>query len=401
MSVWIFLVAGVAIVALAALFVLYKRLDTAERTLRSIAAETGSGLIDSTLVRDVREMHAATGIATEDAERFRSVVASAASGIALVAPDGTILYANPVASAYLDGAGDRAVLRTRVASLVRKAVAGAGSEEYEVELHDPDRKVLLLTAVPTANAEAGEPVALYVQDLSTQRRVDLMRTDFVANASHELKTPLGALAILAETLADAHDEEVRARLARRLRDEATRMSNMIDDVLQLAETESIGIEHTPLSVAGLVREVLVSVEDIASDRGVSLRDAGIIDATVAADHDQLVSAIRNLLDNAITYTAIKDEPGVVSIRTFVQGDSVGIEVMDTGIGIPARYADRVFERFFRVDRARSRTSGSTGLGLSIVRNVALAHGGSVAVESRVGVGSTFTIYLPVLVEGAL
>ena len=393
--------AGVAIVALAALFVLYKRLDTAERTLRSIAAETGSGLIDSTLVRDVREMHAATGIATEDAERFRSVVASAASGIALVAPDGTILYANPVASAYLDGAGDRAVLRTRVASLVRKAVAGAGSEEYEVELHDPDRKVLLLTAVPTANAEAGEPVALYVQDLSTQRRVDLMRTDFVANASHELKTPLGALAILAETLADAHDEEVRARLARRLRDEATRMSNMIDDVLQLAETESIGIEHTPLSVAGLVREVLVSVEDIASDRGVSLRDAGIIDATVAADHDQLVSAIRNLLDNAITYTAIKDEPGVVSIRTFVQGDSVGIEVMDTGIGIPARYADRVFERFFRVDRARSRTSGSTGLGLSIVRNVALAHGGSVAVESRVGVGSTFTIYLPVLVEGAL
>ena len=401
MSVWIFLVAGVAIVALAALFVLYKRLDTAERTLRSIAAETGSGLIDSTLVRDVREMHAATGIATEDAERFRSVVASAASGIALVAPDGTILYANPVASAYLDGAGDRAVLRTRVASLVRKAVAGAGSEEYEVELHDPDRKVLLLTAVPTANAEAGEPVALYVQDLSTQRRVDLMRTDFVANASHELKTPLGALAILAETLADAHDEEVRARLARRLRDEATRMSNMIDDVLQLAETESIGIEHTPLSVAGLVREVLVSVDDIASDRGVSLRDAGIIDATVAADHDQLVSAIRNLLDNAITYTAIKDEPGVVSIRTFVQGDSVGIEVMDTGIGIPARYADRVFERFFRVDRARSRTSGSTGLGLSIVRNVALAHGGSVAVESRVGVGSTFTIYLPVLVEGAL
>ena len=393
--------AGVAIVALAALFVLYKRLDTAERTLRSIAAETGSGLIDSTLVRDVREMHAATGIATEDAERFRSVVASAASGIALVAPDGTILYANPVASAYLDGAGDRAVLRTRVASLVRKAVAGAGSEEYEVELHDPDRKVLLLTAVPTANAEAGEPVALYVQDLSTQRRVDLMRTDFVANASHELKTPLGALAILAETLADAHDEEVRARLARRLRDEATRMSNMIDDVLQLAETESIGIEHTPLSVAGLVREVLVSVDDIASDRGVSLRDAGIIDATVAADHDQLVSAIRNLLDNAITYTAIKDEPGVVSIRTFVQGDSVGIEVMDTGIGIPARYADRVFERFFRVDRARSRTSGSTGLGLSIVRNVALAHGGSVAVESRVGVGSTFTIYLPVLVEGAL
>ena len=400
MSVWIFLVVGVAIVALAALFVMHKRLDTAERTLRSIAAETGSDLIDSSLVRDVREMNAAAAIAVEDAERFRSVFTTAASGIALVSPGGTILYANPVASAYLDGGGAQAVLRTRVGSLVRRAVANGASDELEVELHDPDRKVLLLTAVPNSNADMSEPVALYVQDLSTQRRVDLMRTDFVANASHELKTPLGALAILAETLADAHDDEVRARLGMRLREEATRMANMIDDVLQLAETESLGVEHTPLSVADLVRGVVASVEDIASARGVTLNDADIVDAMAAADHDQLASAIRNLLDNAITYTAIKDEPGVVSIRTFVQNESVGIEVRDTGIGIPARYTDRVFERFFRVDRARSRTSGSTGLGLSIVRNVALAHGGSVAVESRVGAGSTFTIYLPVLVEGS-
>ena len=317
---WIFLVTGVAIAVLAAWFVVRKRLDTAERTLRSIAVETGSDAIDASLVRDVRDLNAAAGTAIEEADRFRSVFASAANGIALVSPDGTILYANPVASAYLSGGGAQAVLSTRVGSLVRRAVASAASEELEVELHDPDRKVLVLTAVPTSNVDMSEPVAVYVQDLSTQRRVDLMRTDFVANASHELKTPLGALAILAETLADAHDDEVRARLAGRLREEATRMANMIDDVLQLAETESLGIEHTPLSIADLVRDVVESVEDIASDRGVALNDAGIVDAVVVADQDQLASAIRNLLDNAITYTAIKDEPGVVSIRTFVQED---------------------------------------------------------------------------------
>ena len=395
---WVLLVAGVAIAALAAMFVMRKRLDAAERTLRSIALETGSEDVDSSLVRDVRGLKAVAGNATEEAERLRSVLAGAPTGLALVSPDGAIVYRNPAAAAYLDGAGQQAVLRTRVGSLAQRAAAAAAVEQLEVELHDPDRKVLVLTAVPTSHVEAGEPVALYIQDLSTQRRVDLMRTDFVANASHELKTPLGALAILAETLADTRDDEVRARLARRLREEAARMANMIDDVLRLAETESIGIEHSALSVVDLVREVVSSVEGIASDRGVVLTDAGMADAVVAADRDQLASAVRNLLDNAITYTAIKDDSGVVTVRTFVQDETVCIEISDTGIGIPARYADRVFERFFRVDRARSRTSGSTGLGLSIVRNVALAHGGTVAVESRVGVGSTFTIYLPILVE---
>ena len=394
MSAWILLIAGVAVVAVALVFVLRKRIDTAERTLRSVAAALSSDGIGSGLVRDARELAVVADDAAAEAERFRAVFAGAATGIAVVSPDGEILYANPAAAEYLSGAGGHALLRTRVGSLVRRVASAGAPDELEVELHDPDRRILLLRAVPTVGVDAEEPVALYVQDLSAERRIDIMRTEFVANASHELKTPLGALSILAETLADAYDDEVRARLAGRLRDEAARMASMIDDVLQLAETESIGIEHTHLSIAGLVREVVASMEDIARDRGVALSNAGITDATVAADREQLASAVRNLLDNAITYTAIKDEPGVVTFRTFVHDGSVGIEVSDTGIGIPARYTDRVFERFFRVDRARSRTSGGTGLGLSIVRNVALAHGGTVAVESKVGLGSTFTIYLP-------
>ena len=227
-----------------------------------------------------------------------------------------------------------------------------------------------------------------------------MRTDFVANASHELKTPLGALALLAETLADTRDEELRLRLAQRLQSEASRMASVVNDVLQLAETESLGAEYVHVSVSDLLAEAVKSVESIAAENEITLIEDDVEDATVAADRKQLLSAVSNLLNNAITYTAVKDEPGIVRYRSYLDDSTICVEVEDTGIGIPSRYTDRVFERFFRVDRARSRESGGTGLGLSIVRNVARAHGGSARVRSEVGVGSTFTISLPVVPEVA-
>jgi two-component system sensor histidine kinase SenX3 len=145
----------------------------------------------------------------------------------------------------------------------------------------------------------------------------------------------------------------------------------------------------------VVGGAVAAVEGFATSRGVELVDVGVVDAVVSGDRDQLTSAVRNLLDNAITYTAAKGEGGTVRYRTTVEEGQAAIEVQDTGIGIPVRYRDRIFERFFRVDRARSRESGGTGLGLSIVRNVARVHGGSVAMTSEVGEGSTFVIRLPV------
>lgn len=188
------------------------------------------------------------------------------------------------------------------------------------------------------------------------------------------------------------------RLGRRLQTEATRMANVIEDVLRLAETESLGAEYTHVRVADVMATSVASIEELAAEQGITILPDDVADATVAANEDQLVSAVTNLLQNAITYTAVKGEPGIVRYRSRVEDCMVTIEVEDTGIGIPTRYTDRVFERFFRVDRARSRESGGTGLGLSIVRNVAKAHGGSVGVTSKVGVGSTFTISLPIVEE---
>ena len=163
----------------------------------------------------------------------------------------------------------------------------------------------------------------------------------------------------------------------------------------MSDTESLGAEYTHVSTAEVVRRSVSSIEGLAAEQGIVVLPDDVVDATVVADEDQLVSAVTNLLQNAVTYTAVKGEAGIVRYRCGVEDGFAVIEVEDTGIGIPARYTDRVFERFFRVDRARSRESGGTGLGLSIVRNVAKAHGGSVSVTSKVGLGSTFAIRLPV------
>jgi signal transduction histidine kinase len=176
------------------------------------------------------------------------------------------------------------------------------------------------------------------------------------------------------------------------------MASVIDDVLQLAETESLGVEYVPVQMVDVIEEAVKPLEEIAIRSDIELERGTLADVEVLADRQQLVSAVRNLIRNAITYTAAKNEPGTVIYRARSDDDFVRIEIEDTGIGIPSRYTDRVFERFFRVDRARSRESGGTGLGLSIVRTVAVAHGGTVDVSSRVGVGSTFTIRLPTIAE---
>lgn len=390
-------ITAVAVIAVVVVIVLARRLDTSRRIVRSLARALDTDAKDADLLRAARTVQRDAEEARLRANSYAVALQGDSTGIALLAPNGSIQYANPAAQLLLEGPREKAVLRTRVTALGQRVHAGGESETIEVDIHDPDRRVLSLTAVPVAIDGGGlGTVCLYIEDLSARRRVDAMRTDFVANASHELKTPLGALALLAETLADADDEEMRIRLAQRLRTEATRMANVIDDVLQLAETESLGAEYAHVSIVDVLEESVKAVESIAADGDITIISDAIVDATVAADREQLISAVTNLLLNAVTYTAVKGEPGIVRYRSFIDDGTVSIEIEDTGIGIPARYTDRVFERFFRVDRARSRESGGTGLGLSIVRNVARAHGGSVGLRSRVGVGSTFTIWLPVV-----
>ena len=280
-------VAGLAVVAVV---VLRRRNDEFRQTQRSLAHTLGSDDTEADLLRAAQQSVDDAVTARKLANGYAAALQGAIVGIAILNESGAVEYANPAAQLVLEGDGERAVLRTRVTALGQRVHATSTQESIEVDIHDPDRRVLELTAVPLPeDSDAFGTVVLYVEDLSAKRRVDAMRTDFVANASHELKTPLGALALLAETLADTDDEELRTRLGVRLQSEANRMANVIDDVLQLAETESLGAEYTHVSTAEVVRRSVSSIEGLAAEQGIVVLPDDVVDATVVADEDQLVS----------------------------------------------------------------------------------------------------------------
>ncbi len=230
------------------------------------------------------------------------------------------------------------------------------------------------------------------------QRVNKIRRDFVANVSHELKTPATSLKLLAESLVDILDEDPdQARFfAEELRNETERLAKLITDLLDLTRLESSeGIQNPqPVDVRSVLMVVLARLRPAARHKNISLswkRSGKAALYTVRGDETQLTSMFTNLVENAVKYTP----PGG---RVDVTGESdeseVVVRVSDTGIGVPEKYLDRIFERFYRVDKARSKETGGTGLGLSIVRHIAENHGGHVSVKSTLGEGSTFTVCLP-------
>jgi two-component system phosphate regulon sensor histidine kinase PhoR len=225
-----------------------------------------------------------------------------------------------------------------------------------------------------------------------------VRRDFVANVSHELKTPLTAIRGLVETLLDDQGmpQGTQQRFLEKIRDQSTRLSALVVDLLTLARIESNeqGLERRPLDVRRVARECAGRFSAIASERGLAL-DAELPGgpAFVRADEESLRQIVDNLLDNACKYTP---GGGRVAVRVVESPGEVALEVQDTGIGIEARDQQRVFERFYRVDKARSRELGGTGLGLSIVKHLSLALGGRVSLDSAPGRGSTFRVHLPML-----
>jgi two-component system sensor histidine kinase SenX3 len=254
--------------------------------------------------------------------------------------------------------------------------------------------VLEIEAIPLVVDGELAGAAAFVYDVSEIHRVESVRRDFVANVSHELKTPIGALELLAETLASETDPGATRPLAELMVKEAERLSRIVDDLLDLSliETqESPRREPTPVSV--LLEDALERVAPAAQAAGIAIDvDDAAGEVMVACDRRQMVSAIANLLDNAVKYS----EPGSrVTVSTAVTRPDLLITVTDEGIGIPSRDLERIFERFYRVDHARSRETGGTGLGLAIVRHVVHAHGGVVSVESVEGQGSTFRIAVPI------
>lgn len=241
-----------------------------------------------------------------------------------------------------------------------------------------------------------ELIVVTVEDITVKSRIETVQTDFVANLSHELKTPIGAVAALADSLSGETETEVVWRLAERIVSESHRMARIVDDLLDLSRIEFSGTEDwTEVDLAPVLIEVVGTNQHAAKRQGLGLSLTGATHLMVLGDRSQLVSGISNLVDNAIKYS----EPGgIVSIESSIVGHEVVVAITDHGIGISKQHQDRIFERFYRVDKARSRATGGTGLGLSIVRHIVQEHGGTIELISEEGVGSTFTVRLPHVVS---
>jgi two-component system sensor histidine kinase SenX3 len=275
--------------------------------------------------------------------------------------------------------------------------AGAPDEprSRRVEFRGPPPKSLVITVAALRNEDEWLGTVAFVDDESERRQLEQVRRDFVANVSHELRTPIGALGLLGEALTGETDADVVARLAERITAEAHRAAQMIEDLLDLSRIEAHGLPvRDPVSADAMVRAAVERVRPTAEMKGVEIVTSLRIDGPpeIPGDEAQLVSAVSNLLDNAVKYS---DRDSTVKVKVRRGDDGwVEISVRDRGIGIPSKDLERIFERFYRVDRARSRVTGGTGLGLSIVRHVADNHGGEVTVVSQEGAGSTFLLRLP-------
>jgi two-component system phosphate regulon sensor histidine kinase PhoR len=276
-----------------------------------------------------------------------------------------------------------------------EALHGTEKSGVQVEAHDPDRKVFDLRVVPLRSSDkrvVQGAIGVFF-DVTKLERLEHVRQEFLSNVSHELRTPLTAILAFVETLEEGEIQEAdRQRFLTIIRRNANRMHDLIDDILELSAIEAGTIQVKPeeVQLRHVVNDVFVSLSGGASAHEVSLENKVNAEAKVMADPRRLEQMLTNLVDNAIKFNR---NGGRVTIR-HENGNRDRIFVEDTGEGIPAQHLERLFERFYRADRARSRELGGTGLGLAIVKHLARAHGGEVAVESKLGEGSKFTIELP-------
>jgi two-component system phosphate regulon sensor histidine kinase PhoR len=290
----------------------------------------------------------------------------------------TELTRNPaIYSAFLDG------------------LQGVERSGVKVETHGPERQVFDLRVVPIGGNGKGPEGALGVFfDITRTERLELVRQEFLSNVSHELRTPLTAIIAFVETLETGalEDPESSQRFLSIIRKNASRMHGLIDDILELTAIEggNVTLRAASVNLHELVSEVCASLAAKAATQGVSLVNEVAPEVMVHADSRRLEQMLTNLIDNGIKFSR---EGGTVKIR-HEAGTRDRIFVEDNGDGIPAQHLERLFERFYRIDRARSRDMGGTGLGLAIVKHLALLHGGEVTVDSELGKGTIFTIHLP-------
>jgi len=343
----------------------------------------------------------------QNESQLQSVLAHMINGIVMIESDGRVVLMNRHAEEVLGLPSSELVGRHyseakqqyELSQMIQGALRSKEALREEVTFYYPEERLVELTLVPISDGEHERGgVLLVLQDVSAIRRLERMRSEFVANVSHELKTPIAAVKGFAETLLGGavKDEETARSFLQIIFDESDRLNRLIGDILELSKIESrrVPLMFSPVELDSFVSKTMTLLESEASLKGIELCSKIQPGLYVEADEDRLRQIVMNLLANGINYTP---DGGKVTLSIHsINDDLLSIQISDTGIGIPKKDLPRIFERFYRVDKARSRSSGGTGLGLSIVKHLVELHKGTITVTSTTGVGTTFTIILPVL-----
>lgn len=332
-------------------------------------------------------------------EQQRASVDALADGLGVAVficePKASIVYANKKAMEMFRFASPsgRTILAVTLSydleQLVVEALRRMEPQSAELVFSYPHERVGL---VSVWTEDSHKPRAfISIQEITELRKLERIRQDFVANVSHELRTPLTSIRAMAETLQDDPADDVRQRFLGKILDEVDRLSLIANDLLVLSAAESNPVRKHACDLADVARNAVMQLERKANEKGLELSYEGPAKLLVEANTSQMTQVMLNLVENAINYS----QSGVVSVMLGRHNNVARLDVRDTGIGIASEHLPRIFERFYRVDRGRSRATGGTGLGLSIVKHIVEAHGGTVSVMSELNRGSTFTVTLPI------
>lgn len=280
----------------------------------------------------------------------------------------------------------------RIENVIEELVKNYTSQEpveKTVRIFFPTIKNLHIRVIPVDE----ENIAILIKDITLSTKLDNLRRDFVSNASHELKTPVAGIKLIAETIENAADDpEFVSKLLSKLNKETTNLARLVTDLLSLSKLEELSARFEELAVNQLVQSCIDTLSQQIEQKQIDLKvDLPEDEIIMNGDHAQIEMMVTNILENAVAYS---HDGSVIELSVSVVDEGVSIKVKDKGIGIPSKHMDRIFERFYRVDKARSRNTGGTGLGLSIVKHAVENHNGKIGVTSALGEGSTFTIWLP-------
>ncbi|OFV97871.1 MAG: hypothetical protein A3F68_01855 [Acidobacteria bacterium RIFCSPLOWO2_12_FULL_54_10] len=375
----------------------------------SIHTDEEDDLIESIqALNEVAALHVQTvRLLTDERNQFDAILRSMVEGVAVIEKGEKIAFCNEAfcrALGLIDipRAGRLLVEITRQSGLlefVQQVLAKNEKVTGEIEISTKPSRTFVVTGASVL-AGASTAVVLVLHDISEIRKLERMRRDFVANVSHEFKTPLTAIQGFAETLLGGalEDKQNSQRFVEIIRDQAIRLNRVTSDLLKLSMIEAgrLTLEYRPVDVTHLINSCEETVRGKAEQKQLAItKEYSDCLPLIRGDSARLMEVILNFLDNAIAYTP---PGGNITVGARAEGSMVNISVSDTGIGIHKADQQRIFERFYRVDDARSRTVGGTGLGLSIAKHLIESHGGSVSVESEIGKGSTFSISLPIAAE---